>query len=214
MADTTATDTRHPARHCARTAADAARTRRTPSSTRRLCQAHPSLAAVDFYLPTPTASDCSGGGQDPDRRTGHTQQLIDVVLTTQWGKYRARDPPLGNPHPPRTITDTTQHQRQPTPRRRILRMDDGLARRLGNPSPRHQPQRPTPHHRQRRRPATSLRRPPMAAQRLRGGRMTHRHHLILNDHSMRFRKCRQCAEWWRTNTNPTTGSPADGAPTA
>lgn len=39
------------------------------------------------YLPTPTASDCTGGGQNPDRRVGHTMQLIDEVLTTAWGKY-------------------------------------------------------------------------------------------------------------------------------
>ena len=32
--------------------------------------------------------------------------------------------------------------------------------------------------------------------------MTHRHHVILSDHSMRFRKCRQCTQWWRTNTQP------------
>jgi len=47
----------------------------------------PGLSAVDHYLLTPTASDCTGGGQDPDRRVGHTSQLIDEVLTTQWGKY-------------------------------------------------------------------------------------------------------------------------------
>jgi len=51
----------------------------------------PGLGAVSAHfsalLPTPTASDCTGGGQDPDRRIGHTAQLIDEVLTTRWGKY-------------------------------------------------------------------------------------------------------------------------------
>jgi hypothetical protein len=31
-------------------------------------------------LPTPLASDGSGGGQHPDKRAGHSQQLIDYVL--------------------------------------------------------------------------------------------------------------------------------------
>lgn len=47
----------------------------------------PNLSAIDVLLPTPTASDCTGGGQIPDRRVGHTSQLIDEVLTTSWGKY-------------------------------------------------------------------------------------------------------------------------------
>jgi DNA (cytosine-5)-methyltransferase 1 len=41
-------------------------------------------------LPTPNASDGSGGGQHPDRRQGHSRQLIDYVLAQeQWGKYAA-----------------------------------------------------------------------------------------------------------------------------
>lgn len=48
----------------------------------------PSLGAVEFYLPTPNAADGTGGGQHPDRREGHSQQLIDQVLAPeQWGKY-------------------------------------------------------------------------------------------------------------------------------
>jgi len=31
-------------------------------------------------LPSPKASDATGGGQHPDRRKGHTQQLVDAVL--------------------------------------------------------------------------------------------------------------------------------------
>ena len=39
-------------------------------------------------LPTPNASDGSGGGQHPDKREGHSRQLIDYVLApSQWGKY-------------------------------------------------------------------------------------------------------------------------------
>jgi len=39
-------------------------------------------------LPTPNASDASGGGQHPDKREGHSRQLIDYVLApSQWGKY-------------------------------------------------------------------------------------------------------------------------------
>lgn len=32
------------------------------------------------HLPTPNASDGTGGGQTPDKRTGHSRQLIDAVL--------------------------------------------------------------------------------------------------------------------------------------
>ncbi|SKU47241.1 phage DNA methylase [Mycobacteroides abscessus subsp. abscessus] len=41
-------------------------------------------------LPTPAASDATGGGQSPDRREGHSRQLIDFALldgTSAWGKY-------------------------------------------------------------------------------------------------------------------------------
>ena len=37
------------------------------------------LPAVD-HLPTPNASDSTGGGQVPDKRAGHSLQLIDAVL--------------------------------------------------------------------------------------------------------------------------------------
>lgn len=40
----------------------------------------PSLGAVEYYLPTPNASDASGGGQHPDKRVGHSRQLIDYAL--------------------------------------------------------------------------------------------------------------------------------------
>jgi DNA (cytosine-5)-methyltransferase 1 len=48
------------------------------------------LNTVVEYLPTPAASDSSGGGSHPDRREGHTRQLIDFALlagSTAWGKY-------------------------------------------------------------------------------------------------------------------------------
>jgi DNA (cytosine-5)-methyltransferase 1 len=41
-------------------------------------------------LPTPNASDCTGGGAHPDAREGHSRHLIDVALlagSTAWGKY-------------------------------------------------------------------------------------------------------------------------------
>ncbi|AXC37245.1 DNA methylase [Mycobacterium phage ByChance] len=43
-------------------------------------------------LPTPSASDGTGGGQHPDRREGHSRQLCDYALldgTSRWGKYAA-----------------------------------------------------------------------------------------------------------------------------
>lgn len=39
-----------------------------------------SLPAGLNHLPTPNASDGTGGGQTPDKRTGHSRQLIDAVL--------------------------------------------------------------------------------------------------------------------------------------
>lgn len=43
---------------------------------------------VRELLPTPNASDGTGGGQHPDKRGGHSQQLIDYVLAPErWGKY-------------------------------------------------------------------------------------------------------------------------------
>lgn len=38
------------------------------------------LAGTKHLLPTPNASDGSGGGQHPDKREGHSRQLIDTVL--------------------------------------------------------------------------------------------------------------------------------------
>ncbi|AYQ99414.1 DNA methyltransferase [Mycobacterium phage Filuzino] len=64
---------------------------------RRDCEAErqrntPSLVSVSYYLPTPAASDATGGGQHPDRREGHSRQLCDYALldgTSRWGKYAA-----------------------------------------------------------------------------------------------------------------------------
>jgi DNA (cytosine-5)-methyltransferase 1 len=51
----------------------------------------PKLAAIEgILLPTPAASDATGGGRHPDARTWHTSQIIDVALlhgSSQWGKY-------------------------------------------------------------------------------------------------------------------------------
>jgi len=38
------------------------------------------LNAEVMLMPTPNASDCTGGGQHPDKREGHSRQLIDYVL--------------------------------------------------------------------------------------------------------------------------------------
>ena len=43
-------------------------------------------------LPTPNASDCTGGAAHPDTRVGHSRQLIDYALyagTSEWSKYEA-----------------------------------------------------------------------------------------------------------------------------
>lgn len=48
------------------------------------------LAIAVQLLPTPNASDGTGGGQHPDKRIGHSRQLIDYALeanTPAWGKY-------------------------------------------------------------------------------------------------------------------------------
>ena len=53
------------------------------------------LAGTKHLLPTPNASDGSGGGQHPDKREGHSRQLIDYVLlctpTAQPGSSRSGD---------------------------------------------------------------------------------------------------------------------------
>lgn len=59
-------------------------------------------------LPTPMASDGSGGGVHPDRRAGSTQQLNDVVLDQgQWAEYAPAierwEEILGRPAPPPTV---------------------------------------------------------------------------------------------------------------
>ena len=58
-------------------------------------------------LPTPAASDATGGGTDPANREGHTGQIIDAVLDADlWGKYapaiRRWEQVLGRPAPPPT----------------------------------------------------------------------------------------------------------------
>lgn len=50
----------------------------------------PSLVSIGHYLPTPNASDATGGGTHPDNREGHSRQLIDYALlhgSDRWGKY-------------------------------------------------------------------------------------------------------------------------------
>ncbi|WP_280377317.1 hypothetical protein [Nocardia wallacei] len=63
------------------------------------------LCTTAAWLPTPNASDGSGGGMHPDRRAGHSRQLIDYALidgSPDWGRYRAaieRQQHLSRPAP-------------------------------------------------------------------------------------------------------------------
>ncbi|MBF6399760.1 DNA cytosine methyltransferase [Nocardia cyriacigeorgica] len=65
----------------------------------------PSLVSIDCYLPTPSASEITGGGVHPDNRVGHTRQLVDYALvhgTPQWGDYEPairRQEALSRPAP-------------------------------------------------------------------------------------------------------------------
>lgn len=65
----------------------------------------PALGAVNALLPTPNASDGTGGGQHPEKREGHSRQLIDYALTvaTEWGDYepaiRRAEAACGRPAP-------------------------------------------------------------------------------------------------------------------
>ncbi len=64
------------------------------------------------WLPTPNASDGSGGGMTPDRRTGHSRQLPDYALLDsrpEWGKYAPgieRQERLSRPAPAPTELNT------------------------------------------------------------------------------------------------------------
>lgn len=60
------------------------------SSPADLNRNQPGLRAITGLLPTPCASDATGGGTHPEAREGHSRQLIDYALlngTPQWGKY-------------------------------------------------------------------------------------------------------------------------------
>ncbi|MDO3335124.1 DNA cytosine methyltransferase [Mycobacteroides abscessus] len=60
------------------------------SSPADLKRNDPGLRAIDGLLPTPCASDATGGGAHPDSREGHSRQLIDYALlngSPEWGKY-------------------------------------------------------------------------------------------------------------------------------
>lgn len=75
-------------------------------------------ASVDL-LPTPKASDGSGGGQHPDKRAGHSRQLIDyaLLLRSGWGKYGAairRWETLTRPAPSPTELNTKGNPRLST----------------------------------------------------------------------------------------------------
>lgn len=72
------------------------------------------LPAVD-HLPTPNASDGSGGGQTPDKRTGHSRQLIDAVLDLGCQPYLPT-PAACNPNDGESI-ETWEARRQRTKER-------------------------------------------------------------------------------------------------
>ncbi|BBB42899.1 DNA cytosine methyltransferase [Mycobacteroides abscessus] len=60
------------------------------SSPADLNRNQPGLRAITGLLPTPCASDATGGGTHPEAREGHSRQLIDYALlngTPHWGKY-------------------------------------------------------------------------------------------------------------------------------
>lgn len=62
------------------------------SSPADLNRNDPNLRAIAGLLPTPSASDSTGGGAHPDRREGHSRQLIDYALmhgSPRWGIYEA-----------------------------------------------------------------------------------------------------------------------------
>ena len=46
-----------------------------------LLQTGGELPSAVCHLPTPAASDSTGGGQHPSKRVGHSRQLIDYVLS-------------------------------------------------------------------------------------------------------------------------------------
>ena len=54
--------------------------RRGPSPS-ELRRNDPSLPAISGLLPTPNASDATGGGQHPSKRVGHSRQLIYYALS-------------------------------------------------------------------------------------------------------------------------------------
>lgn len=66
------------------------------------------LRTTVTFLPTPSASDGSGGGAHPDKRVGHSRQVIDAVLVDDvWGKYgdaiRRAEQASGRPAPAPTV---------------------------------------------------------------------------------------------------------------
>lgn len=75
------------------------------SSPADLNRNEPGLRAIRGLLPTPSASECTGGALHPDSREGHSRQLIDFALlhdSPRWGDYQAairRQESLSRPAP-------------------------------------------------------------------------------------------------------------------
>lgn len=67
------------------------------------------LPSAGQLLPTPNASDGTGGGLHPDTRAGHSTQLIDFAVlhgSPRWGQYEAairRQESLSRPAPSPTL---------------------------------------------------------------------------------------------------------------
>ncbi len=85
------------------------------SSPADLNRHDPGLRALPGLLPTPTARDGMHGGQHPDKREGHTQQLVDYVLGTEkWGRFAAaiaRQESVTRPAPAPTEASRTGNPR-------------------------------------------------------------------------------------------------------
>lgn len=68
-------------------------------------------------LPTPSAAESTGGGQHPDKREGHSRQLIDFALldgSARWGDYEPairRQEQMSRPAPAPTEPNTKGNPR-------------------------------------------------------------------------------------------------------
>ncbi|WP_054812129.1 DNA cytosine methyltransferase [Nocardia arizonensis] len=89
------------------------------SSPADLNRNDPGLRALPGLLPTPSASDSTGGGAHPDKRGGHMVQLINVAYAPErWGRYAdaiARQEAVTRPAPEPTELSRTGNPRLAAP---------------------------------------------------------------------------------------------------